>query len=238
MLGQQATGPKSNEINAIPLLLERLHLTGARVTIDAMGTRTKIAEAILARGADDLLALKDNQRSLADEVALYFDSPEPRAIAPHETVDADHGRLETRRHRVSHDVAWLNGTRRAPGEPRFPGLKAIAMVEAITERDGKVAVARRFFLSPLQRDAPLLARAVRAHPRHREPPATSVLDVVFHDDLMRLRTDNGPQDMATIKHMAMNPIRQAPGKDSLKVRRKNAGWDTDYLRAIITRTPQ
>ena len=233
--GQEATGAKSNEINAIPLLLERLQLTGALVTIDAMGTQTKIAEAILARGADYLLALKDNQKSLADEVALYFDSPEQRAIAPYETVDADHGRLEIRRHRVSHDVAWLNGTRRAPGAPRFPGLKAIAMVEAVTDRDGKTTMARRFFLSSLPLDPRLLARAVRAH-WGIENRLHWVLDVVFHDDLMRLRTDNGPQNMATIKHMAMNLIREAPGKDSLKVRRKTAAWDTDYLRALITRT--
>ena len=105
---------KSNEINAIPLLLERLQLTGALVIIDAMGTQTKIAAAILARGADYLLALKDNQRRLAGEVALFFDRPEAQALPVFETTDADHGRLETRRHRVSHDVAWLNGTSVVP----------------------------------------------------------------------------------------------------------------------------
>ena len=236
VLGQEATDVKSNEINAIPCLLQRLQLTGALVTIDAMGTQTKIAEAILARGADYLLALKDNQKSLADEVALYFDNPEQRATAPYETVDADHGRIETRRHLVSHDVAWLDGTRRAPGEPRFPGLKAVAMVEAVTERDGKTTTARRFFLSSLPLDARLLARAVRAH-WGIENRLHWVLDVVFHDDLMRLRTDNGPQNMATIRHMAMNLIRDAPGKDSLKVRRKTAAWDTNYLKALITKTP-
>ncbi len=133
-----------------------------------MGTQTKIAQttldrAILDRGADYLLALKDNQRSLAEEVALFFGSPEARCLPVHETTDADHGRIETRRHRVSQDVAWLSGTRRAPGEPRFPGLKAIAMVEAEAERDGKTTTARRFFLSSLALDPQLLARAVRAH---------------------------------------------------------------------------
>ena len=123
-----------------------------------------------------------------------------------------------------------------PGEPHFPGLKAIAMLKATTERDGKTTAARRFFLASLPLDARLLARAVRAHPRHREPPATSVLDVVFHDDLMRLRTDFGPQNMATIKHMAMNLIREAREKHSLKVRRKTAAWGTDDLKALITGT--
>ena len=237
VLGQEATQAKSNEISAIPLLLERLHLTGALVTIDAMGTQTKIAEVILARGADYLLALKDNQRSLAEETALWFDGPEAATLPMHETTDADHGRIEIRRHWVSHDVAWLQSPRRAAGEPRFPGLKAVAMVEAEVERDGKTTTARRFFLSSMALDPQLLARAVRAH-WGIENRLHWVLDVVFHDDLMRLRTDNGPQNMATIKHMAMNLLRSASGKDSLKVRRKAAGWDHKYLKALITRTAQ
>ena len=118
VLGQEATEARSNAITAIPLLLARLHRTGALVTIDAIGTQTKIAETILARGADDLLALKDNQRSLAEEVARFFDTPGQRATVPFEATDADHGRIETRRHWVSHDTAWLNGDRRAPGPSR------------------------------------------------------------------------------------------------------------------------
>ena len=237
VLGQQAVGTKSNEIIAIPLLLERLHLAGALVTIDAMGCQTRIAQAIVDRGADYLLALKDNQRSLAEEVALFFDAPASRTAEAFETVDADHGRIETRRHRVSHDVDWLITHRRAPDEPRFPGLRAIAMVEATVERAGVVTTARRFFLSSLPLDSRLLARAVRAH-WGIENRLHWVLDVVFHDDLMRLRTQHGPKNMATIKHMAMNLIRSAPGKDSLKVRRKAAGWNQDYLKALITKTAQ
>jgi len=163
VLGQQAVGTKSNEIIAIPLLLERLQLTGALVTIDAMGCQTKIAQTIIDRGADYLLALKDNQRSLADEVAMFFEAPAERCGEPFETVDADHGRIETRRHWVSHDVGWLTTERRFPGEPRFPGLKAIAMVEATVERNGSTSTARRFFLSSMALDTRMLARAVRAH---------------------------------------------------------------------------
>lgn len=237
VLGQQAVGTKSNEIIAIPLLLERLQLTGALVTIDAMGCQTKIAQTIIDRGADYLLALKDNQRSLADEVAMFFEAPAERCGEPFETVDADHGRIETRRHWVSHDVGWLTTERRFPGEPRFPGLKAIAMVEATVERNGSTSTARRFFLSSMALDTRMLARAVRAH-WGIENRLHWVLDVVFHDDLMRLRTQHGPKNMATIKHMAMNLIRSAAGKDSLKVRRKAAGWSLDYLKALITRTTQ
>ena len=236
VLGQEATDAKSNEISAIPLLLERLQLTGALVTIDAMGTQTRIAQCILARGADYLLALKDNQKNLAAEVALFFDLPEQRGAA-HTTTDGDHGRIEVRRHWVSTSVDWLQSDRRAPrhfpGEPRFPGLKAIAMVEACVERDGKTTTSRRYFLSSLALNTPLLARAVRAH-WGIENRLHWVLDVVFHDDLMRLRTEEGPKNMATIKHMAMNLIRAAPGKDSLKTKRKAAGWDQEYLKTIIT----
>ena len=232
VLGQEATDAKSNEISAIPLLLARLHLTGALVTIDAMGTQTKIAKCILARGADYLLALKDNQKSLATEVALFFDAPERRGPV-HTTTDGDHGRIEIRSHWVSTSVDWLQSDRSAPGEPRFPGLKAVAMVEARVERDGKTTTSRRFFLSSLALDPPLLARAVRAH-WGIENRLHWVLDVVFHDDLMRLRTEEGPKNMATIKHMAMNLIRAAPGKHSLKTRRKAAGWDQNYLKTIIT----
>jgi predicted transposase YbfD/YdcC len=237
VLGQQAIGSKSNEIIAIPLLLERLHLAGALVTLDAMGCQTRIAQTILDRGADSLLALKDNQPSLADEVALFFQTPEAEAAHVCETIDADHGRIETRRHRVSHDVDWLTTDRRFPGEPRFPGLKAIAMVEATVERRGIVTTARRYCLSSLPIDPRTLARAVRAH-WGIENRLHWVLDVVFHDDLMRLRTQHGPKNMATIKHMAMNLIRAAAGKDSLKSRRKAAAWNHDYLRALITRTAQ
>ena len=237
VLGQQAVGGKSNEITAIPLLLKRLHLTGALVTIDAMGCQTRIAQAILDRGADYLLALKDNQPSLADEVALFFETPAAGTAPAFETVDADHGRIETRRHYVSHDVDWLTTDRRFPREPRFPGLKAIAVVEATVERRGTVTTARRYFLSSLPLDPRTLARAVRAH-WGIENRLHWVLDVVFHDDLMRLRTDHGPKNMATIKHMAMNLLRSAAGKDSLKSRRKAAAWNHDYLRSILTRTTQ
>lgn len=110
VLGQEAVATKSNEIIAIPLLLERLELTGALVTIDAMGCQTKIAEAIRAKGADYLLALKDNWPTLAEEVRLFFDTAPADAFSTHETTDGDHGRIETRRYRVSHQVDWLATT--------------------------------------------------------------------------------------------------------------------------------
>ena len=239
VLGQQATQEKSNEITAIPLLLERLHLTGALVTIDAMGCQTTIAETIVAKGADYLLALKGNQLSLAGEVELFFADPGRCPGEPHETIDADHGRIETRRHFVSHDVDWLSTGRRFPGEPRFPGLKAIAMAEAIIEikATGAVTTARRYFISSMALDAAFFAKAARAH-WGIENRLHWVLDVVFHDDLMRLRTENGPKNMATVKHMALNLVKSAPGKESLRAKRKAAGWDDAFLLEIIRNQAQ
>ena len=232
VLGQQACEAKSNEITAIPLLLERLALRGALVTIDAMGTQTRIAQAIIDRGGDYLLALKDNQASLHDEVRRYLDDPAATIQSRFETTDADHGRIEVRRHLVSHDVDWLTTARRFPGEPRFPGLRAIAMVEAEVERNGRISVERRYYISSLPLDAKLLAHAVRCH-WHVENRLHWVLDVVFREDLSRLRSGSGPQNMATVRHMAMNLLRGPKDKHSLKVRRKSAAWDTAYLEALL-----
>jgi predicted transposase YbfD/YdcC len=232
VLGQQACGAKSNEITAIPLLLERLALTGALVTIDAMGTQTKIAQAILDRGGDYLLALKDNQSNLHDEVRHYLDDEAALIHGRFETTDGGHGRVEVRRHMVSHDVDWLTTARRFPGEPRFPGLRAIAVVEAEVERNGGTSLERRYYLSSLPLDAKLFAYAVRCH-WHVENRLHWMLDVVFHEDLSRLRSGAGPQNMATVRHMAMNLLRAPKDKHSLKVRRKSAAWDTAYLEALL-----
>jgi predicted transposase YbfD/YdcC len=226
VLGQEATDIKSNEITAIPLLLERLELKGALVTIDAMGCQTKIAAAILDRGADYLLAVKDNQRALNDDIKRYFDDAPPDELHAFQTTDADHGRIEVRRHVVSHNVDWL------AEDSRFPSIKSIAMVENTVERNGETSCERRYYICSLLLLVVLFANAVRCH-WHIENRLHWVLDVTFHEDLSRLRTGHGPHNMGTVRHMAMNLLRSAkPGK-SLKVRRKVAGWDPDYLHAIL-----
>ena len=177
-----------------------------------MGCQSAIAGAVIATGADYLLALKGNQLSLSGEVALFFADRE-RCPGLHETIEADRGRIETRRHFVSHDVGWLATDQRFPGEPRFLGLKAIAMVEAIieTKATGAVTTARRYYISSMALDASFFAKAARAH-GGIENRLHWVLDVVFHDDLMRLRTENGPKNMAAVKHMALNLVKSAPEK--------------------------
>jgi predicted transposase YbfD/YdcC len=235
VLGQEAVAGKSNEITAIPLLLERLALQGALVTIDAIGTQREIATAILRRGGDYLLALKENRPATFEEVEAFFADPPPGSLDTFETTDGGHGRIEVRRHAVCHDVAWLFSDRRYPGEVAFPGLAMIGMVESTTERGGEVERERRYYLSSATLDAASFARAVRAH-RGIENRLHWVLDVVFHEDLARLRTGHGPANMAVVRHMATNLLHQARPTVSLENRRKRAGWNSAYLESLIRQT--
>ena len=233
VLGQEAVSEKSNEIIAIPLLLQRLELAGAIVTIDAMGTQAQIAQTILDGGGDYVLALKQNRPATFTEVEALFAAPPPSlAIATHQTIDGGHGRIETRSHSVCHDVRWLFSDRRYPGEPAFPGLAMLGMVESRTERDGKVEQERRYYLCSTRLNAETFARVVRSH-WGIENRLHWVLDVVFRDDLARLRTGHGPANMAVVKHMALNLLKQAKPTTSLKNRRKKAGWNADYLATVI-----
>jgi predicted transposase YbfD/YdcC len=232
VLGQQAIDEKSNEITAIPLLLDRLMLKGALVTIDAIGTQVEIAEKIVDGGGDYCLALKGNRPLLEAEVERFFADPAPEMIATHVTTDGDHGRIEQRRHVVCHDVDWLFSDRRYADEPRFPHLAMIGMVESEVERNGITSTERRYYLCSTALDAETFARAVRAH-WGVENRLHWVLDVVFHDDLARLRSGHGPENMAIIKHTAMNLIRSTKATASLKVRRKKAAWNSAYLGDVL-----
>lgn len=232
VLGQQAIDVKSNEITAIPLLLERLAIKGALVTIDAMGTQTDIAEKILERGGDYLLALKENRPVLHGDVERFFADAPKDAVTTLQTTDGDHGRLEIRKHTVCHDVSWLFSDRRYAGEIAFPGLAMIGMIESEVERNGKLERARRYYLCSTRLDAATFARAVRAH-WGVENRLHWVLDVVFRDDLARLRSGHGPENMAIVKHMALNLMRSTKASASLKVRRKKAAWNTTYLAQVL-----
>lgn len=236
VLGQEAVADKSNEITAIPRLLERLELKGALVTIDAIGTQTDIAETIVRKGGDYLLALKANRPTTHDDVVRFFADPAGQTLATHETVDNDHGRVERRRHSVCHDVAWMRSDRRYPNEPHFPHLAMIGMVETWVERAGTLTRERRYYLASAKLDAKTFAAAVRAH-WHVENRLHWVLDVVFHDDLVRLRTGFGPQNMAVVRHMAMNLVRAPTDRHSLKVRRKLANLNPNYLETLIRQSP-
>lgn len=158
VLGQEAVADASNEIEAIPALLEKLALDGALVSIDAIGCQRDIAEAIVERGGDYLLAVKANQPSLLDDLKLFFDDPYERdQLESFETTDGDHGRIELRRHWVCNEVGWL-----AQSHP-WKGLAGLAMVEATREIDGKATTTRRFYIASAALDAKRFAAALRAH---------------------------------------------------------------------------
>lgn len=170
VLGRQAYGEKSNEITAIPALLERLELSGALVTTDAMGCQTKIAGAIRDKGADYLLALKDNWPALRTEVERFFADPEADSCERCDSFESNHGRIETRRHAVCHQIDWLKSDRRFPGEWRFRDLAMIAMVEAEVQREGKLSIERRYFLI-LRKALGQALRHSRTRPLARRKPA-------------------------------------------------------------------
>lgn len=236
VLGQQAADEKSNEITAIPLLLKKLNLNGAIVTLDAMGTQTKIARTIRDGGGHYVLALKENQPALHAEIALLFNKP-PQGMNfdNHQTVDGDNGRIATRRHTVCHDVAWLTSDRRSPGDAKFPGLAMAGRVETEVERDGKIQRETRYYLSSIALSAEMFARVVRGH-WGIENRLHWMLDVVFREDLARLRSGNAPQNMAIVRHTALNLLSRSQPVTSFKNRRKKAGWNTDYLETVIRQT--
>ena len=236
VIGQEAVAEKSNEITAIPLLLQRLDLKGALVTIDAMGTQVAIAQAIVEGGGDYVLSLKENWPATYAAVEAVFTDPAPEVTIHRdkEKVEGDHGRIETRRHAICHDVDWLFSQRRYPGEFRFPGLAAIGMVERETERRGTVERETSYYLCSNRFDVDTFARAVRGH-WSVENNLHWILDVLFDDDQARLRTDHGPANMAIIKHAALNFLGQATDRLSMRKRRARAAWSNDYLLRIIRR---
>ena len=236
VLGQQAAAEKSNEITAIPVLLKTLDLNGGIVTIDAMGTQTKIARTIRDGGGHYVLALKDNWPAIHAEAVLLFDNPPPNtAFETHETVDGGNGRIAARRHRVCRDVDWLTSDRRYPGEAKFPDLAMIGRVDTEVERDGKIQRETRLYLSSTALSAEMFARVVRGH-WGIENRLHWMLDVVFREDLARLRNRHAPNNMAIVRHTALNLLNRAKQVTSFKNRRKKAGWNTDYLETVIRQT--
>src|SRR5438270_6284972 len=231
VLGQVKVAEKSNEIVAIPKLLEMMAIEGAIVTIDAMGCQRDIARQIIDQKADYVLALKGNQGSLREDVELFVAEQKATGfkdttISRDQTVDGDHGRIETRTTTVIHDVEWLQERH------DWPGLKAVVMVESTREIAGKIEQETRFYITSLGLRANLLGPIIRSH-WAIENSLHWVLDMVFRDDACRVRTDHAPANFAIIRHMAQNLIRKAPGKISVRLKRKAAGWDDDFLVSLI-----
>ncbi|WP_174254876.1 ISAs1 family transposase [Acidisphaera sp. S103] len=233
VLGQVKVAEKSNEIIAIPKLLNMLAIDGAIVTIDAMGCQRTIAAAVLDKKADYVLALKGNQGSLREDVEVFVTEQRANGFADtdvsrHTTVDGDHGRIETRATTVIHDVGWLRERH------DWPGLKAVVVVESSREVNGKTEHEMRLYLTSLVMVAALMGPVVRNH-WAIENSLHWVLDMIFRDDECRVRTDHAPANFTTIKHMAHNLLRTASSNDSLRLRRKVAAWDDDFLAGLIAR---
>jgi predicted transposase YbfD/YdcC len=204
-----AVADKSNEIVAIPKLLDLLQIEGAIVTIDAMGCQREIARKIVDKKADYILALKGNQGSLREDAELFADEQIARdfadtTVSRAQTVDGEHGRIETRTLTVMHDVDWLRQRH------DWPGLTALAMLESVREIAGKVERERRFYITSSTLPAACLAPAIRDH-WSIENSLHWVMDMVFRDDDSRLRNGNAPANVAAIRHMAQNLIRARKG---------------------------
>ena len=231
VLAQTKVNEKSNEILAIPALLDMLSIEGAIVTIDAMGCQRGIAQKIIDKKADYVLALKGNQGTLRDDVELFATEQKSRnfadaAISVDQTVDADHGRIETRRVTVVHDVAWLQQRH------QWPGLKGVVIVDSQREIGPKTERETRYYVTSSTLQADELGRVIRDH-WAIENSLHWVMDMTFRDDACRIRTDNAPENIVALKHMAANLARRKKGKDSVRLALKTAAWDDDYLADLI-----
>jgi predicted transposase YbfD/YdcC len=236
VLGQEAVADKTNETTAIPALLERLAakdgLKGALVSIDAIATNPTIATAIKDAGADYLLAVKANQPGLRAEIETFFADADPADLDSVIDVDKGHGRIEQRTVTIAHEVDWLNGERRFPGELRLPNVATIIRIGSRTELKDHGRRETRYYVSSAKLSARRAADAVRSH-WAIENSLHWVLDVAFGDDQSRLRTGHGAKNMAVVRHFAINLVRAINDKRSIRLRRKRATWQPDYLVSIL-----
>ena len=232
VLGQTKVADKSNEITAIPELLDLLTIKGAIVTIDAMGCQKEIAKKIVAKEADYVLALKGNQGTLSADVELFFSEQKAcdfkdTKVSRHATLEKSHGRIETRSFTSIDDIDWLKK------QHDWVGLKSIVMVESIREIiGGKTETETRFYISSLAADAVRQGDAIRGH--WAVESHHWIMDMVFRDDECRIHRDNAPANSATIKHIASNLMRAKADKHSMRLKRRLAAWDDSYLASLVT----
>jgi predicted transposase YbfD/YdcC len=240
VLAQVKVDDKANEITALPQLLQQLALRGCIVTIDAMGCQRAIATQIVAQQADYVLALKDNQPTLAADVRecfVHVDAAAATAAPPgggvdHATAtDKGHGRLEVRRHTVLSEpavLAWLQAVH------QWPGLAAVGRVEAARRMGAAVSHETRYYLLSRVLPAAAFGAAVRSH-WAIENRVHWVLDMTFGEDRSRVRTKHAAENLAVLRHLALNLLRRTPTARpvSLKAKRLAAGWDTGYLLEIL-----
>lgn len=234
-LAQLSVPEKTNEITAIPDLLDQLaeakQLEGALVTIDAMGCQVDIADKIVGHGADYLLALKGNQPIMEADAGLYFDAAPDIELATKTTVEKGHGRIETRAYAASSNINWIMSDRSYPGAPRFSNVETLVKVRARVEHHDRCSFETRYFISSAPCDIERLSAGVRGH--WGVESMHWLLDVEFNDDLSRYRAGHGAKNMATLRRFALGLVRANKSKGSVKSRRKAAGWSHDFLLEIL-----
>jgi len=225
VLGQCKSEGKSNEITTIPLLLEILDIEGCIVTIDAMGTQTKIAEAIVGGKGDYILALKGNQKELREETESIFRVQQPASI--HEVTEKGHGRIETRKCEVINDLGFLHG------KEKWEGLSSIARITTERVVRDKTEHEARYYISSLDTSADRFNQYIRMH-WGVENSLHWTLDMTFGEDRQRKRTGMAAQNFALVNKIALNILKKDPSKGSLKSKRLRAGWDNKFLLKLIT----
>ncbi len=230
VLGQVRVADKSNEITALPALLELLSIAGKTVTLDAMHTQRSTADTILAQNGHYVLALKGNQGTLNEDIRLYLEDPPAGAemTVSDDVVEKGHGRIETRRARVSTDIEWVQERH------DWPGLAAFGAVEAERYIKGKTTSETRYFLLSEILSPEQLLTKVRSH-WGIENSLHWVLDVTMNEDQQRTRVGHGAENMALMRRMAINMVRVVPEKKktSMRSKLKRAGWNNSYLLEII-----
>jgi predicted transposase YbfD/YdcC len=236
VLGQVKVEDKSNEITAIPELLEVLDLAGCIVTIDAMGCQKAIAHQIVEQGGDYVLALKENQGQLYQDTTDTFEGGLRSGFEGlehdfHQTVGKGHGRIETRQCWVVSEpavVEYLNQ------DGAWNALRSVALVRAQRVSGEEVEVEERYYISSLPGDAQQILEATRTH-WEIENCVHWVLDIAFDEDGSRVRQGNAPQNLAVVRHLALNLLKMEPSsKGGIKARRKRAGWDEAYLLKVLS----
>jgi predicted transposase YbfD/YdcC len=231
-MGQVAVNGKSNEITAIPKLLDVLRIEGCTVTIDAMGCQTKIADLITKRKGHYIFAVKENQKGLYQDITDFFKISEETGFdgVEHEmfeTLEKDHGRIERRTYYLSPEICTLDPKR------GWPSLGALGMVRAVRQSKGETSVDRRYFITSHKSGVAEFAKGVRGH-WQVENKLHWVLDVNFHEDLCRKRKDVSAINFAWIRKMAINLLRKDTSrKDSLRRKRLIAAWNTEYLLKVV-----
>jgi len=225
VIGEEIVNEKSNEITAIPLLLDEINIEGAVVTIDAMGTQTKIAQKISKKNADYVLALKGNHSDLHDDVRFYFENE--NGFQQKTIKNKSHGRLEKREYSLETQIDWLYGSE------RWMNLAAIGAAKSTVEQKGQKYEETRYFLTSLT-DINRFSEAVRAH-WGIENCLHWHLDVTFGEDASRFRKGNSAAVWNVLRKTALEYLKKSdPGKRvSIKSRRRLAGWDNSYLETIL-----